>query len=217
MKIIILVSLITQFALAQQSNSCLCPANTMAGTTKDQKPNKTFTFSGGQQIMLCGYEEPDKKEMVYSEFILQECGKDSVIDFWGAVFTGSVNFKNDAILIKETKNLPTGPDRSFVTTCWSIETIWYKNQKLIRKYEINHDIRKYTKAEIAKTLKEFEGGKDNYTGDLEDVMYRLFIAAISGDATAKKYFSEFKNFNLTDGAVAEDYKDLTTMLKLWQD
>lgn len=216
MKTIILLSLIAQFAFAQKSNSCLCPANTMAGTIKNQKPNKTFTFSKGQRIILCGYEEAAKNETLYSEFILQECGKSDAINFWGAVFTGSVNFKDDVIYIKELKNLPTGPNRSFVTTHWSTETLRYDNKKPVLKYEINRSIRKYTKAEIEKTLKEFEGGKNNYAGDVEDVMYRLFVAAISGDAKAKKYFNVFDTFTLLDGAVSEDYKELTAMLQHWQ-
>jgi hypothetical protein len=180
----------------------------MTGTTKDQKPNKIFTFSKGKQIILCGYEEPAKNETLYSEFILQECGKSDVIDFWGAVFSGTVNFKDDVIYIREIKNLPTGPDRSFISTHWSTQTLRYDTKKLVRNYKVNHSIRKYTKTEIEKTLKEFEGGKNNYAGDVEEVMYRLFVAAISGDAKAKKYFYEFSKFTLLDGAVSEDYKDL---------
>jgi len=48
-------------------------------------------------------------------------------------------------------------------------------------------------------------------------MNQLFIAAISGNATARKYLYEFgSKFTVLDGAVSEDYKDMTAMLKQWQ-
>ncbi|WP_026299889.1 hypothetical protein [Flavobacterium rivuli] len=216
MKIIILLSLITHFAFAQKSTSCSCPTNTMAGTIKGEKPKESFHFTTGEEIILCGYTEEQSGKTTYSEFILQECGKNEAINFWGAIFTGSVDFKNDVISIKEIRNLPTGPERSFISTFWSTETFRYDNNKLVRKHKINQDIRKYTKAEIEKTLKEFEAGKNNYAGDAEEVMYRLFIAALSGNSKAKKYFNEFSTFTMLDGAVSEDYKELTSMLQQWE-
>jgi hypothetical protein len=44
---------------------------------------------------------------------------------------------------------------------------------------------------------------------------RLFIATISKDNTARKYFYEFeKKFEL-DGAFSEEYNDLKAMLEVW--
>jgi hypothetical protein len=189
----------------------------MAGTSKTDKPKQLFTFSSGHQIVLCGYQNKDKDATTYSEFILQECGQNTVIDFWEALFTGTIEFKNDIIYINELVNLPTGPNRSFIQTQWSTETIQYNNNKLVRKFTINKNIRKYTNAEIAQTLNEFNAGSANYNGNTEEVMYRLFVAAISGNTDAEKYFNEFNTkFTTIDGGVLEEYKDLSSMLIHWK-
>jgi hypothetical protein len=187
----------------------------MAGTTAADKPKEIFNFSTGQQIILCGYKNDDNTIITYSEFILQECGKSEPVDFWEALFTGTVRLDKDVIYIKEIKNLPTGRNRSFTNTHWSTETLRYNNNQLTRTYTINHIIRKYDKAEIDLTLKEFEAGSAKYKGDVEEAMYRLFVAVISGSKKARIYFNDFGKFTLLDGAVSEDYKDLKAMLVLW--
>lgn len=204
--------IIIQFVNAQDTASCACPDNTMAGTTKSDDPKEIFTFSTGQQIILCGYKNEDAGKPTYSEFILQECGKSEPVDFWEALFSGVVTFDRDIIYIKEIKNLPTGSNRTFTDTHWSTETLQYVDNKLVRKYTINHNIRKYTKAEINLTLKEFEAGSANYNGDVEEVMYRLFVAALSGNKKARNYFNDFEKFTMLDGALSEEYKDLSAML-----
>ncbi|MFP9114673.1 hypothetical protein ACLI1A_12080 [Flavobacterium sp. RHBU_3] len=195
-----------------QVNSCQCPENLDAGTTEGDAPQKVFTFKNGRQIILCGYENEEDGKAVYSEFILQECDSPDIIGFWEAMFTGTVEFKNNVIFIKEEMQLPVGPNRSFVATTWSTETIQYLDKSLVRKRVINRSIRKYTEAEIKATLQEFEEGSAKYKGDVEDLMGKLFIAALSGSTKAKTYFDDFDRFATLDGAVAEQYKDLSAML-----
>lgn len=49
-----------------------------------------------------------------------------------------------------------------------------------------------------------------------DMAYKLFMATISGDQSARQYFEEFKNkFAPLDGAFAEEYKALTAILAIW--
>lgn len=215
-KLLFIFAFATQFLFAQNA-PCACPVE-ITVTAEKELPKEVFTFSTGQKILLCGYKNEDTGKPTYSEFILQECGQDTVVDFWGAQFTGVVTFYKDVITIKELKNLPTGKNRSFNDDAhWSTETLQYTNGKLVRKYSINRIIRKYNKEEIAQTLKEYEDGSANYKDDVEVLMNRLFVASISGSEKARSYFNNFGTFTLLDGAVLEEYKDLAAMLAQWEE
>jgi hypothetical protein len=49
-----------------------------------------------------------------------------------------------------------------------------------------------------------------------DLVYRLFMAAISGDKTARMYLNDKRRFDALDGAFAEDYKEVMAMLDSWE-
>jgi len=188
----------------------------MAGTVKDNKPDTIFSFSDRQRIILCGYKDNDQSETYFSDFILQICGQDSIVDFWDATQTCRISAYKDTLRIVELKNLPTNINRTYNRTAWSIEKIFFDNGYLRRTFEINRTIIKYTKQEIKETLKEFESAKAGLNDNKIELANRLFIATISGDKTAKKYFKEFETkFGQLDGAFAEEYKDLKIMLDLW--
>jgi hypothetical protein len=199
-------------------HNCMCPKNTMTGTLEGAKADATFSFNNGHKIILCGYRNNNQVEISYSEFILQVCGYDDIIDFWGATQTCRLFVDTDTLKVVDIVNLPTGVNRSYKPTDWSVEKIYFVKGQLARAFEVNRSIRKYTQHEISSTLVEFETAK----GDIDDnklrLINRLFIAAISGDKKARKYFKESESkFGELDGAFAEEYKDLKAMLNLWQE
>jgi hypothetical protein len=188
----------------------------MSGTAEGQRPDTTFSFSNGNEIILCGFKEVDNNQSYFSEFILQVCGQDSIVDFWGAVQTCRLSKVQDTLKIVETKNLPTGINRSFVRTDWYIEKISFRQGKLIRSSSVNWNIRKYSRQEIKQTRKEFETAPKTYDEHRMHLAYRLFISTICGDKTSLKYFKDFaKKFGALDGGDLEEYKDLEAMLSLW--
>jgi hypothetical protein len=147
---------------------------------------------------------------------LQVCGQDSIVDFWDATQTCRLSVSHDTLNIVEVKNLPTNTNRSFKLTDWSVEKIYFNNGQLKRNFEINRAIGKYSEQEIQETLEEFENARTELDDDKIEIANRLFIAAISGDKMARKYFKKFETkFGQPDGAFAEEYKDLKTMLDLW--
>jgi hypothetical protein len=189
----------------------------MSGTPEGQRPDTAFTFSDGHKIILCGFKEVDNKQRYFSEFILQVCGQDSIVGFWGAVQTCRLSKVKDTLQIVEVKNLPTGTRRSFVRTDWYIEKISFKQEKLNRSSGLNWNVRKYSPQEIKQTLKEFETAPQKYHEDRMKLAYTLFISTISGDKTAAKYFKDFTTrFGILDGGDLEEYKDLQAMLSLWE-
>src|SRR5687768_2174206 len=48
----------------------------------DQEPDTTFTFSNGKKLNICGSVESVEGKRIFSEFILYECGQDSIVNFW---------------------------------------------------------------------------------------------------------------------------------------
>jgi hypothetical protein len=198
-------------------SECNCSGNIMTGTSEGQYPDTTITFSTGQKIILCGSREIFNEKHHFSEFVLQVCGNDSIIDFWGAVQTCRLIKVEDTLKVVEVKKLPTGPDRSFVLTDWHIENIFFMNGILKRSSTLNWQIHKYSQNEIKQTLKEFERAPLKFHPDRMELAYKLFISAISGDKTASIYFTDFATrFGVLDGGDLEEYKDLQAMLSLWK-
>lgn len=195
-----------------KKTSCDCPKTQFAGT----KADTTFYLSNGKTIVLCGNKNPDSKPTTFSEFILAVCGQDTIIDFWGAVMTCRLKVKKDSLLVVQLQNLPTGKNFKFQETIWTTEKIYFSGQKLVRKLEVNSQIRKYSLGEIQSVLKTYETATPGLDESKMEIANKLFIATISGDKIARQYFKEFKNkFGPLDGAFAEEYSHLAAMLKLW--
>lgn len=191
---------------------CDCPKTQFAST----KADTTFYLSNGRTIVLCGYKNPESKPTTYSEFVLAACGQDTIIDFWGAALTCRLRVNKDTLLVDQLHNLPTGENFNYRKTVWTTERIYFSGQRVVRKLEINRQIRKYTKEEIQTVLKSYENEKAWLDDNKMIIANRIFIATISGDNKARQYFKEFKSkFGTLDGAFAEEYNDLTAMLKLW--
>lgn len=192
--------------------SCDCPKTQYAGETADT----IFYLSSNKTIVLCGYKNPDSKQRTFSEFVLAICGQDTIIDFWGAEMTCRLNVKKDTLFVEQLENLPTGKSFAFQQTIWTTEKIYYSGQKIIKKLFVNRQIPKYDQDEIKTVLKTYRMSKPGLDDSKMEIANKLFIAAISGNKKARQYFKDFENkFGALDGAFAEEYSDLTAMLRLW--
>lgn len=192
--------------------SCDCPQTHYAGI----KADTAFHVSGGKTIVLCGYRNPESKPATFSEFILAVCGQDTIIDFWGAEITCRLRTKKDTLLIDQLENLPAGKGFSYQETVWTTEKMYFSNEKLVRNLAVNRHIRKYSPQEIQAVLRSFETAKPGLDDSKMVLANKLFMSAISGSLTARKYFNGFAaKFGEPDGAFAEEYSDLKAMLELW--
>lgn len=192
--------------------SCSCPQTQYS----DTKADTTFSLSNDRTIALCGYKNPDTRPTTFSEFVLYVCGQDSIVDFWGATLTCRLKVNKDTLLVEQIENLPTGMNQKFQQTVWTTEKIFFKKGKTSRLLKVNTGIQKYTDKEIKLILTEFENTKNGYDEKKMELVYKLFIASISGSKTARQYFQDFGNkFWTLDGADREEYNDLIAMLGLW--
>lgn len=212
-----MVLLVTVFAFTtvfgqNKKEVCDCPKTQYAGT----KADTTFRLSNGKKIALCGTRNPASKPATYSKFVLAVCGQDSIIDFWNASLTCRLKVNKDTLLVNRLQNLPIGEGFKSKETVWSTDKIYFSGQKAEKKLVVNRNIRKYTKATIQTVLKTYETAKPGIDESKMVLANRLFVAAISGDIKAREYFKQFKTkFGTLDGAFAEEYNDLTSMLALW--
>lgn len=192
--------------------SCDCPKTQYAET----KADTTFHLSNGKTIVLCGIKNPNSNLTTFSEFILSVCGQDTIIDFWGAVLTCRLKVSKDTLFVDELQNLPIGSNYKYQETVWTTERIYFNGHKVVRKLEVNRQIRKYNQYEIQSVYKSYENEKAGIDSRKMTIANKLLIATISGDKKARQYFNEFKNkFGPLDGAFAEEYNDLKAMIELW--
>ena len=195
-----------------QKVSCNCPATNFA----DRKADTLFHLSNGETIALCGYKNPNSKPVTFSEFVLAVCGQDTIIDFWGAVLTCRLAVHDDTLLVERLENLPVGMDFKYQETVARIEKIYFHGKNVVRKLGVNKQITKYNQAEIQTILRAYETAKPGLDESKMKIANELFIASISGDKTARKYFKEFETkFGKLDGAFEEEYDDLAELLALW--
>jgi hypothetical protein len=191
--------------------SCDCPKKYYS----DIKEDTIFHFLNGKALVVCGYKNPDVP-ITFSEFVIAVCGHDTIIDFWDATLTCRLKFKKDTLCVEELQNLPIGKNFEYQEIVWTTEQIYFDEQNVIKKLFINKQIRKYNQAEIQSVLKEFERAKFGFDENKSVILNRLFIATISGNKIARKYFGEFEHkFGTLDGAYAEEYGDLREMLGVW--
>lgn len=199
--------------LGQTKNtSCDCPKTEFAGT----KADTAFHLSNGKTIVLCGYKNPDGKSTTFSEFILAVCGEDTIVDFWSAVLTCRLKVNKDSLFVDHLQKLPTGKNFEYQETIWVTEKICFSGQSLLKKLVVNRQIRKYRQDEIQSVLKSYATTDYELNESKMEIANKLFVATISGNKEARQYFQEFSGkFGPLDGAFAEEYSALTTMLELW--
>lgn len=198
----------------KSQSSCLCPQTNLT----DSIVQESYHFSNGKTIVLCGYQNTDDKQVSYSEFVLSVCASDTIIDFWGAVLTCRLSMLNDTLIIEELHLLPTGKKFTFEETVWTIEKVFFQGEKLIRKREVNQQIEHYSKREIETVLTQYQSLPSELIDQKMNYAYQLFMATISGNQTARDYFTDFPNkCDILDGAYKEEYNELKSMLELWDE
>ena len=99
-KLLLIFLLFSLIIKAQKNLSCECPKSKY---TVETTPDTIFNFTKNRAIALCGYKNKDTKPVTFSEFILAECGKDTIIHSWGAVQSCTINTQRDTLLKKKIK------------------------------------------------------------------------------------------------------------------
>lgn len=186
----------------------------------ETEPDTIFDFSGGQRLLICGGSEVQDKKKVYSEFVISECGNNTLIDFWGAVEKYEVEYVKDTLKLSKIELLALGKNLALIEKTWLTESFYYQGNKLQRVKKLNPKIG-YSQSQINKTLQEYEatkwktqrGASQEYTEDKMRLANSLMLAAVSGSRKAEKYFMEFSSKFEPDGAYSEWYSEMKNLLE----
>jgi hypothetical protein len=209
--ILMLCLTITSWGQTNDSN-CRCYGYDSARA----KPTKSFNLTNGKTIILCdAYVEDYKNESLFAGFNLQECGQDGVIGSWDALCR--IKTILDTLIIEEMKSLPVGDNFIYELTVLRIKKLYFKSGQIQSEASFSKKIRKYNQQEITSVLREAGAKRGKWKLNDFDLMYKLFIAAISGDDTARSYLTDETNFEWIDGAsTGEGYRDIVFMLNNWK-
>jgi hypothetical protein len=198
---------------------CICPKRHFS---EAREPDTVFYFSNGRAIGLCGYREIDSasNKISFYEFNLFVCGQNSIIASGGWFLQNSKLEKiRDTLILKDCPFLPTGKNFKEEETPWIIEKIYFIHGKAKITKRINRNIRKYNRQEIQKVFAEYERIKpshSNFDDSTIELVYKLFVATISGNIKARKYFFDVpQKFSGLDAIYGEMYSDLKHKLSQW--
>jgi hypothetical protein len=205
---ILLVLIIPCFIRAQ--SRCKCPAAQDTSTTMS---DSVFYFESGRALILCGNKDVDTRGATFSNFAVRVCGQDSVLGFWNENKTCRVSAYRDTLNIETLVNLPVGRDFGYLPVPLVVDKIFFAWNMPKRLTRINPKIRKYKPSECLSIVRKYERTPKPIADDLEDVMNKLFMAAISGDKRAFNLFMDFTKVNPElDADSQEQYNELLLVL-----
>ncbi len=197
------------------AQKCNCPSEGLGNTGK---PHSLFSFTNGKKIGLCGYREIKNNDTTYSEFALVQCGQKKPIEEWGAVESCKIKKVNDTLFVKELYGLPIGKDFTVIWMPFYINKFYFTGNTLQKKKFYRKDIKKYSKEQIRQVLTKYEKlTRGNFEHTI-DVANMLFWAYVSGNNEAEVYLKTIpKKFGPFDGAIAEEWDDISATYELWKE
>ena len=181
------------------------------GSSDQDTPALTFSFSNGKAVSICGYksDESTPNELLISEFNIFDCSNGTKYVEYGALENCAIKTAKDLIKIELLKYLPTGEN-------WTWKTITIAEQQLtphsneLKASELKPS---YTPVQISEDqqkafltgLKKGQGFGENWEEDIA----KLEVLALNGNNRAWEILKNYEAFTgeQTDGALAETWKE----------
>ena len=172
-----------------------------------------FHFDNDKSIVLsCKNPIVDT---VYSEFTLNVCSSDTIIDTWKSFKKTAINFNDNSLTLNHWMNLPIGGNFEMYNRVVFNESFFFKDDTLIRAFSLDSNFKKYDENQIQRVLNLYNSKKEISTVEIKLLYNQLFVAAISGSKQALTYFNEIRfQLNSSNDLVYEDYEGLSKKLKL---
>jgi hypothetical protein len=215
--VIIIISALPLSICAQVHKPvCSCGNNKYSLTEEDT----SFVFSNGEALALCragNGTHVTQDKISYGGFILYDCRPGVFVNEYFDMFSSfQVSLNQDTFIVEQVDELPVGKHFEFRKTVWKIEKIFYVDGNLTRVILSNPEFPKYSKARIDSVKKSFENQATFNEYEVEDMFYRLMVAAIAGDEQAFQYFTDFRKKFPLDGAYAMSYTAASNILALYK-
>lgn len=204
------------FVFGQQKQpSCKCPKK---GFNLSGKADKVFDLGNGKQLGICGSIEKKKKDTLYSEFILFQCGQNKTIEEWDGTESCSITQKSDTLFISTFAGLPIGKNFEMVWVPFEIQQYFYRNTGLVDSLFYASGLPVYSAVQIKKVLSQYAKLTRENGDSILLVSHRLFWAYVSGSKEAEQGLLRMeRKFGPFDGAIAEEFEEIRASYELYKD
>jgi hypothetical protein len=206
---ILLFSFVTTFAIGQENNNC----GWISENGTIETPIKIFQLTRSKSIAISGIAEKKGHQILYSAFVLYQCGKRTAINEWDGTQTCTIKQNKDSLIVEELYGIPNGKNLSVKWLPFYVSKYYFRNNIVTGTSFYRNDLRKYTGEEIDRVLRNFEQIKDA-ASNFDDYLLavnRLFWAFVSGSKKADTYLTQLKKkYGTFDGAVGEEFDALIT-------
>jgi hypothetical protein len=81
MKALFVSFMVLLSSLTAHAQDCNCPAG--INNDNEGQPFKTFRFSNGKELGICGYSSVEGKDTTYNLFTLYQCDDKKTVRDWG--------------------------------------------------------------------------------------------------------------------------------------
>lgn len=189
-------SIVNEHIIAENESDCNC-----------KNANQIFEFKNGSKIALCGKQD---EENDYSEFVISDCKKDSIIENWtnDATVSSKITFINDTLIVEELYGIPNGKNKEVQWLPFYTKKYYYFQNKLTNSIYYRKNLKKYSLKEIEEVLNDFQkmSDKDDNMDEYLKVVNQLFWAYYSGSQKAEKQLEKLKSkYHKFDGGVSEEF------------
>ncbi len=200
-----------------ESSESVCKCFNGIGSSENDKPITTSTFSNGTSVSLCGFfdKEMQGEGLIMSEFNVFNCQTGDVLVEYGALQICRIEEQEDLLIVKELKYLPIGSN-------WNWELIQIGKQEIRLnegKVDVTPQIPELEKFAIDEViqrqfLNSLKKGK-GFGSEWESELGKLEVLSLLGNDDAWEILKNYEDFtgDKTDGALAEQWKDAVATVK----
>ena len=195
---------------------CSCPAG--VNNDNDDAPYRTFRFSNGKELGICGYYKTEVNDTLYSKFALYECGAEKPFKEWSVDKSSTLQKIKDTLLVKDMYSLPIGQSFSNLWRPFFIHKFFYKNGTLTETTSFQKGLSKYSKAQTEQVFKEYgELTKDSKHAIIR-VASMLFWASYCGTEDAEELLKGIpEKFGPFDEVQNAELEGIFDIYKLWKE
>lgn len=206
----ILLSLLSLVATAQE---CNCPP----GVGDDAQTLKTFHFSNGKEMGICGFNTIEGTDTSYTRFSLFLCGDSKPIETWGENITCKLERTKDALLVKEMYNLPVGQSFSTLWRPFYVHKYTFTNGKVTETEYFDKQLPRYNKEQIAAAIQQYKDLPPTANEQTMKVANMLFWAAVSGSKETESLLATIPDkFGPFDNVIGEEWKQINAVYTRWK-
>jgi len=215
MRSFLLASLLTPIPSLHAQTTCSCAEEHGAAFVR---PDTVFVLDSTMAVAYCGWIDRSGAEPRYSEFTLRWCGNQWPLLSADATLDFRITVLERALVAEDFRILPTGTDLRLGKVLWRthvIEGVYEPamGEVVAKISEVPGDLHVITASEedaIRKRLKALDP-KKNFAD--EQLLGLLFLSAVSEQRGAERRFRNLRKRYVLDGAYAEQYNELLSMLE----